>query len=221
MAETNLIGKTDLARVREVDFTLQFTGSLRTLTEALGITRRVPKQAGAPLKTYRATGTLAAGNVGEGETIPLSHYAVEAVTYGEIALGKWRKATSAEAIIDRGFDQAVLSKDVLYTDRIQLDEEEMEELNRRLRILRDLTANGRLAQRNRPVCAITYFVPCADKNNSAYGYRGQYKTLTDIVWNIDPVRRTVLVGKTQIPMRFILSIESNSLFDNGWELIAP
>ena len=121
----------------------------------------------------------------------------------------------------RGFDQAVLSKDVLYTDRIQLDEEEMEELNRRLRILRDLTANGRLAQRNRPVCAITYFVPCADKNNPAYGYRGQYKTLTDIVWNIDPVRRTVLVGKTQIPMRFILSIESNSLFDNGWELIAP
>lgn len=117
MAETNLIGKTDLARVREVDFTLQFTGSLRTLTEALGITRRVPKQAGAPLKTYRATGTLAAGNVGEGETIPLSHYAVEAVTYGEIALGKWRKATSAEAIIDRGFDQAV----GMTTDRMLRD----------------------------------------------------------------------------------------------------
>jgi hypothetical protein len=29
------------------------------------------------------------------------------VTYKEITLKKWRKATSAEAIIDRGFDQAV------------------------------------------------------------------------------------------------------------------
>ena len=121
----------------------------------------------------------------------------------------------------RGFDQAVLSKDVLYTDRVRLDEEELDELNRRMSILRNLTANGKLARKNRPVCAVTYFVPCADKNNPAYGYRGQYKTVTDIVWNVDPVRRTVLVGKTLIPMRFILSIEADDLFDDDWELIAP
>lgn len=106
-ADPKLIKKTDLARVREIDFTLMFTESLRKLTEALGVTRKVAKQAGTVLKTYKATGTLEDGAVAEGDTIPLSKYTTEAVPYGEITLKKWRKATSAEAIIERGYDQAV------------------------------------------------------------------------------------------------------------------
>ncbi len=106
-ADPKLIKKADLARVREIDFTLMFTESLRKLTEALGVTRKVAKQAGTVLKTYKATGTLEDGAVAEGETIPLSKYTTEAVNYGEITLKKWRKATSAEAIIERGYDQAV------------------------------------------------------------------------------------------------------------------
>lgn len=105
--DPKLIKKTDLARVREIDFTLMFTESLRKLTEALGVTRKVAKQAGTVLKSYKATGTLEEGKVAEGETIPLSKYTTEAVNYGEITLKKWRKATSAEAIIERGYDQAV------------------------------------------------------------------------------------------------------------------
>ena len=96
--DPKLIKKADLARVREIDFTLMFTESLRKLTEALGVTRKVAKQAGTVLKTYKATGTLEDGAVAEGETIPLSKYTTEAVNYGEITLKKWRKATSAEAI---------------------------------------------------------------------------------------------------------------------------
>ena len=106
-ADPKLIKKTDLARVREIDFTLMFTESLRKLTEALGVTRKVAKQAGTVLKTYKATDTLEDGAVAEGDTIPLSKYTTEAVSYGEITLKKWRKATSAEAIIERGYDQAV------------------------------------------------------------------------------------------------------------------
>ena len=106
-ADPKLIKKTDLARVREIDFTLMFTESLRKLTEALGVTRKVAKQAGTVLKTYKATGTLEDGAVAEADTIPLSKYTTEAVSYGEITLKKWRKATSAEAIIERGYDQAV------------------------------------------------------------------------------------------------------------------
>lgn len=106
-ADPKLIKKADLARVREIDFTLMFTESLRKLTEALGVTRKVAKQAGTVLKTYKATGTLEDGAVAEGDTIPLSKYTTEAVSYGEITLKKWRKATSAEAIIERGYDQAV------------------------------------------------------------------------------------------------------------------
>lgn len=116
-AELNLIQKTDLARVREIDFTLLFTESLHKLTEALGVTRKVAKQAGTVLKSYKATGMLQSGVVAEGDTIPLSKYTTEAVDYGEITLKKWRKATSAEAIIDRGYDQAVS----MTTDRMLKD----------------------------------------------------------------------------------------------------
>ena len=106
-AEANLVTKSDLARVREIDFTLMFTESVKKLMEALGVTRKIAKQAGTTLKTYKATGTLQSGTVTEGDTIPLSKYKTEAVTYKEITLKKWRKATSAEAIIERGYDQAV------------------------------------------------------------------------------------------------------------------
>lgn len=106
-AEANLITKSDLARVREIDFTLMFTESVKKLMEALGVTRKIAKQAGTTLKTYKATGTLQSGTVTEGDTIPLSKYKTEAVTWKEITLKKWRKATSAEAIIERGYEQAV------------------------------------------------------------------------------------------------------------------
>ena len=108
MAETdNTIKKGDLARVREVEFTYLFTENLKGLIDALGVTRKIPKQAGAILKAYKAQGTLEDGAVEEGADIPLSHYETVAVNFGEITLNKWAKQTTAEAIMDRGFDQAV------------------------------------------------------------------------------------------------------------------
>lgn len=107
MAETNLIKKEELSRVREVEFVEMFGYSVKKLIEALGVTRKIAKQAGTVLKTYKAAGTLENGAVAEGELIPLSKYTVQPVTYKEITLKKWRKATTAEAITDRGFDQAV------------------------------------------------------------------------------------------------------------------
>lgn len=105
--DPKLIKKNDLARVREIDFVNLFVANVKKLMEALGITRMIPKQAGTVLKAYKAVGTLEDGNVAEGETIPLSKYKTEPVPLGEIVLRKWRKATSAEAIIERGYDQAV------------------------------------------------------------------------------------------------------------------
>ena len=117
MAETNLIKKADLARAREVEFTYLFSENVRKLLEALGVTRKIAKQAGTALKAYKATGTLESGEVAEGDTIPLSKYMTEAVNFGEITLKKWRKATSAEAITERGYDQAV----EMTTDRMLKD----------------------------------------------------------------------------------------------------
>lgn len=107
MAENNTIMQADVAKVRSVDFNLQFTGSLNKLIEALGITRKIAVQEGAALKQIKVTGTLESGNVAEGELIPLSHYETEEVSVGEAKLNKWRKGTTAEAIIKGGYDQAV------------------------------------------------------------------------------------------------------------------
>ncbi len=117
MAETNLIKKADLARAREIEFTYNFSDGVRKLMEALGVTRKIAKQAGTVLKAYKAVGTLENGEVPEGDVIPLSKYATEPVNFGEITLKKWRKATSAEAIVERGYDQAV----EMTTDRMLRD----------------------------------------------------------------------------------------------------
>lgn len=116
-AETNLIKNADLVRVREIEFTYMFSESIKKLMEALGVTRKIAKQAGTVLKAYTATGTLEDGLVAEGDIIPLSHYETQPVTFDEITLKKWRKATSAEAIIDKGYDQAV----TMTTDRMLKD----------------------------------------------------------------------------------------------------
>lgn len=117
MAETNLIKKADLVKAREIEFVSMFGENVRKLVEALGITRKIAKQAGTVLKSYKATGTLESGAVAEGDVIPLSKYQTVAVSYGEITLNKWRKATSAEAIVERGYEQAV----EMTTDRMLKD----------------------------------------------------------------------------------------------------
>ena len=106
-AETNTILTSDLARVREIDFITQFNGSLQKLVEALGVTRKIAVQEGATLKALKVTGTLESGTVAEGELIPLSKYQTTEVPVGEVKLNKWRKGTTAEAILKGGYDQAV------------------------------------------------------------------------------------------------------------------
>lgn len=113
----NTIKSEDLVRAREIEFTYRFGESIKKLMEALGVTRKIPKAAGTVLKAYKATGTLQDGTVAEGETIPLSKYKTEAVTFDEITLKKWRKATTAEAIHEKGYEQAV----IMTTDRMLKD----------------------------------------------------------------------------------------------------
>lgn len=106
-AEDRLIKKANISKVREKDFALLFTENIQSLIKLLGITREEKVTAGTVLKVMKVTGTLQSGNVAEGEIIPLSQYATTYEPIGEAKLNKWRKATSAEAIIKGGYDQAV------------------------------------------------------------------------------------------------------------------
>lgn len=107
-AESNLVTKSRMAKVREVDFVERFTHNmLRKLMDALGVTRKVAMSEGTTMYVYRTTGTLQSGSVAEGAIIPLSQYERERTPAGEIALKKWRKAVTAEAIMKSGAEEAL------------------------------------------------------------------------------------------------------------------
>ena len=119
-AETNLITKTQMSKVREVDFVNQFAHtSLAKLIEVLGVTRKIPMTEGTTMYYYTTTGTLQSGSVDEGAVIPLSQYQRNKVAIGEITLKKWRKATSAEAIMKSGYDEAARLTDAALLRDVQ------------------------------------------------------------------------------------------------------
>lgn len=106
-AEENVIKKAQIAKVRELDFATLFGENVQNLIKMLGITRKIPVTAGTALKVLKVTGTLQSGAVAEGDIIPLSQYQTTWTTVAEATLNKWRKATTAEAILKGGYDQAV------------------------------------------------------------------------------------------------------------------
>lgn len=107
MPTENTILTSDIARVRAVDFNLQFGGGIAKMIEALGVTRKIKVQEGTTLKMIKVTGTLQNGTVAEGDLIPLSKYKTDEVPVASAKLNKWRKSTTAEAILKGGYDQAV------------------------------------------------------------------------------------------------------------------
>ena len=120
-AETNVIKAAQMSKVREVDFVQRFAhGSLKKLLEVLGVTRKIPMQEGTTMYLYTTSGTLQNGNAaGEGEIIPLSQYQRNKTAVGEMSLDKWRKATTAEAIMKSGYDEAVSETDAKLLSDVQ------------------------------------------------------------------------------------------------------
>jgi len=119
-AESNLVTKSQMVKVREVDFVQQFAhNSLSKLIEVLGVTRKIPMQEGTTMYMYTTTGTLQSGSVSEGAVIPLSQYARNKTAVGNITLNKWRKAVSAEAIMKSGYDEAVRATDAALLRDVQ------------------------------------------------------------------------------------------------------
>lgn len=120
MAEQNLTVTGDLAKASSIDFAERFGSNLNKLTEALGVTRRMPLANGMTIKTYTSNVTMAADDaVGEGETIPLSKVTTEPGPSIELAFKKYRKAASVESIQRHGFDQAIVETDEKLLKEIQ------------------------------------------------------------------------------------------------------
>ena len=108
----------------------------------------------------------------------------------------------------RGFDGCILDKEVQYQPKIILDEEVTDEIAQQLEVLHRLTINCRIARKNHVVVSVTYFIPCSDKHHEAYGYRGQYVTVTGVCKKVDSViTKAIIVEKVAIPLDDIYKIE--------------
>ena len=111
-APKGLTTAADLQRkAREIDFVTSFGKNIQALLDVLSIARPIKKANGTALKTKKVTGTLADGNVAEGDEIPLSKMKVEETVLDTIELEKYRKAVSIEAIAEKGYETAVLDTD--------------------------------------------------------------------------------------------------------------
>ena len=106
----------------------------------------------------------------------------------------------------KGFDEAIASKNILYDPKPELSENEKEDLDRKIRILRTLTGNGRMGEKNIVTASVTCFIPCNDPENPAYSPGGTYKTITGTIWKIG--KKNIMVDQTSIPLEDIVSIES-------------
>ena len=84
-----------------------------------------------------------------------------------------------------GYDDMIDEEARLVDNKIELSEEELGELNRKLGLMDEMIRNG-----IRPVASITYFVPDPLKPG------GEYRTITEKVRRVDPAAGTVQLDKT-------------------------
>ena len=107
----------------------------------------------------------------------------------------------------RGFGEAVASKDILYEDFAQPEQDDMDELNRTAYRIRELIPDSRAAQRLQLQVAVTYFEPCRDVTNEAYAVRGQYRSIRGVCMGIDAeVSGTVTVDGERIELADIVRL---------------
>ncbi|MCI9085760.1 MAG: hypothetical protein HFE51_04980 [Clostridia bacterium] len=118
-AKANLTKSANIdVRAREIDFVTRFGDNWQALRDLLGIMRPIKKQMGAVLKSKEAKVTLQ-DSVGEGEEIPYSLATFNEKTYEEMTLEKYKKAVSAEAIQDHGYDIAITMSDNAFLKQLQ------------------------------------------------------------------------------------------------------
>ena len=69
-----------------------------------------------------------------------------------------------------------------------------------------LTRSGKEARKNRPSAAVTFFVPCVDKNSFAYGQEGTYNTITGFVEKVTGY--AITIDGQNIPLEDVSDIKS-------------
>ena len=120
-----------------------------------------------------------------------------------------------------GYSDSINSKNVEYVERLELEETDRIELNRRLQILQGLTYNSKSARSNRVIVSVRYYIPCTDHNRFAWQMLGQYVIITGICWKVEPGEKGFIkIDEAVIPLADVVEITASdeSLFKmDDWE----
>lgn len=106
-------------QAKEIDLANRFTATWEALTEIMGVMRPIRKAPGTKLVSSKASITLADGEVAEGDEVPLSQATVEPVAFKDLALKKYRKRVTAEAVEKYGAAVAVQKTDDALLNELQ------------------------------------------------------------------------------------------------------
>lgn len=119
-AKANLTKAANISTsVRERDFVTVFNDNWDALRQIMGIMRPIRKAPGTKLVSSTASVTLQSGVVAEGDEIPYSLATVTPVTYQDIAIEKYAKAVSIEAVAKYGAAVAVQKTDEAFLNELQ------------------------------------------------------------------------------------------------------
>lgn len=123
-AKAGLTNAADInVTAREFDFVTRFAKNWKTLRTILGIMRPIEKAPGTKLVSYETTMKSEAlqggASVGEGEEIPYTEFEIKPVSYEDITVEKYAKATSIEAVTKYGAAVAVEKTDDAFLNELQ------------------------------------------------------------------------------------------------------
>lgn len=120
-APTNTIVKADIEPAISIDHTNKLVEGIKTLQRILGIADMTAMAEGTLIKQYKVTKKNTPNQVGEGETINLTKIERKLVNTFELALKKYRKSVTAEAIQRSGYDKAVNDTDEKLVAEVRKD----------------------------------------------------------------------------------------------------
>lgn len=105
----------------------------------------------------------------------------------------------------KGYDEAIEEQQKLTTERVELSEEQKEELDRKLRSLGELISTGR-----KPSIKVIYFQPDLKKSSEEKRELGKYVEISGTLKGIDAILEVLLLEEVNIRMRDILEICNSS-----------
>lgn len=118
-AQTNAITTDQICTGLDIEFVRNFRDEYDEFEKILGLFPAETAKAGQALYQYKVTGSLNASTPDEGDTTPLSRYKVEKVPVGEMGIKRYKKQTTAEAILKGGFEVSVAKTDKKFHQQLR------------------------------------------------------------------------------------------------------